>query len=139
MPLEGQSSHSCFCSFLFVYFSGKLYFNCANTQASQVFSLGVSSYPRLETIGTCHSAWVTSVADKALFYLYYRLTPLFPCVYIIACCSVAFDLAYYSANNFYLICFLQFCERHFHFLNISKRYHYQLLRELLLSALYVAK
>lgn len=130
MPLEGQSTllllifpvrfcfytclRSCFFSFLFLSFSGKLYLNCANTQASQVFSLGVSSYPRLENIGTCHSAWVTSVADKALFYFYHRLTPLFPCVYIIACCSVAFDLAFSSANNFYLICFLQFCERNFH-------------------------
>lgn len=79
MPLEGQSTllifpvrfcfHTCFCFiFTFVYFSGKLYLNCAYTQASQVFSLGVSSYPRLENIGTCHSAWVTSVPDKALFY-----------------------------------------------------------------------
>lgn len=129
MPLEGQSTllllilpvkfcfytclHSCFfcfLSFFFHYFSGKLYLNCLILKLTQVFSLGVSSYPRLDNIGTCHSAWVTSVADKALF----RLNPLFPCVYIIACCSVAFDLAYSSASNFYLICFLQFCERNFH-------------------------
>lgn len=119
MPLEGQSTLlllylSCFYTclrsclffqfsfflFLLFFFSGKLYLNCAYTQASQVFSLGVSSYPRLENIDTCHSAWVTSV--KALFYFYHRLTPLFPCVYIIACCSVAFDLAYFSANNLFI-------------------------------------
>lgn len=131
MPLEGQSTllllilpvrfcfYDCFSllllfSFIFLLFSGKLYLNYAYTQASQVFSLGVSSYPRLENTDTCHSAWVTSVADKALFYFYHRLTPLFPCVYIIACCSVAFDLAHSSANNSYLICFLQLCERDFH-------------------------
>lgn len=124
MPLEGQSTLlTCqilflhlpsllFFSFLFYSFSGKLYLYCLILKLTQVFSLGVSSYPRLENIGTRHSAWVTSVADKALFYFYHRLLPL--SLYIIACCSVAFDLAYSSANNFYLICFLQFCERNFH-------------------------
>lgn len=132
MPLEGQSTLLLIFSARFLlshmpslllllppvsfrfFLSGKLYLNCAYTQASQVFSLGVSSYPRPENIGTCYSAWVTSVADKALFYFYHRLMPLFPCVYIIACCSVAFDLTFSSDSNLYLICSLQLCERNFH-------------------------
>lgn len=125
MPLEGQSTLLT-CQILFLHLPSLLFFFifilfffwktvsllCLILKLTQVFSLGVSSYPRLENIGTRHSAWVTSVADKALFYFYHRLLPL--SLYIIACCSVAFDLTYSSANNFYLICFLQFCERNFH-------------------------